>query len=215
MSYFDLYLTRINAETNQSLNDIADRFEQMKNDTIDIFKQSIKINDIKDATVIVEQITNSDDKRIYTSVYDEIKLGFYIMLNNKKWIIIDYPELICNAYWRARMRMCNNVLTLQTGVTRVQIGTDSLGRPVYQETKQYTSWDCIVSQKSLNISDIDYPIVLPEGRISIIIPYIDNPAINENTEFNMFGDTYKIIGIDKTNIIDSNGILNLFCQRVI
>jgi hypothetical protein len=215
MSYFDLYLTRINAETNQSLNDIADRFEQMKNDTIDIFKQSIKINDIKDATVIVEQITNSDDKRIYTSVYDEIKLGFYITYQNKKWIIINYPELVCNAYWRAKMRMCNDVLTLQTGVTRVQIGTDSLGRPVYQETKQYTSWDCIVSQKSLNISNTNDSIILPEGRISIIIPYIDNPAISENVEFDMFGDTYKIIGIDKTNVIDSNGIFILLCQRVI
>jgi hypothetical protein len=108
--------------------------------------------------------------------------------------------------------LCNQTLTLVTSTTRIQTGTDSLGRPIYSETPVLTSWDCIAESKVVS-ADLNSAINLPEGKIYIQVPY--SALIQENMEFDMWNAKFKITGFDMSKVIDGIGLLGIYAERVV
>lgn len=143
--------------------------------------------------------------------------GQYCVIDGATWLITDVvPKIIS----RASIQLCNEILRIQTGEDKTQIGTDPIGKPVYSIEPIYEDFRCIASNKVNSPYDnLNNPINLPEGSIRVSIPYVDIEHISDNTEFNMFGYTYKIMGIDNTktqsNGAERWGVLTLVGQRVI
>lgn len=212
MSYFDTYVTKLNALGGS----IAGSLKQSaKDEIINDFKSSpfyfqIDIDGILTDCRVVS--TNKSNEKELLFLPETIKnVGEVVTYNNTKWLIIEFFDN--EIFPKAIMRQCNQTLTLQTGVTKTQIGTDPMGRPIYEETPAYTSWDCIVDNKIIT-PDLDEPINLPQGKISVIIPYTDI-TITLDMQFTMWNDQYQIIGIDKTHTLGTNGIFIIQAQRVV
>lgn len=219
MTYFDIYKTRLGASgdtikeliLNNTNNLISGNFANSPNYT------QIYINDLQvtsDALVLEGDMKWGVFKRIITKWDTPIKLGDLITFDDNKWLVV-YMLQDIDLYYSALIRKCNQTLTIQIGTTQVFKGYDSMGRPVYDVIPSYSSWDCIVDKKIFNTANFDEPINLPHNRISVIIPYTDNSYITYNTEFSMWGDVYKIIGIDRTNVVGTEGIITIIAELVV
>lgn len=163
---------------------------------IEDFQQSSRIDFIK--TILLEP-------------GEILSLGEVFTVNADKWLCINVDPLH-EVYYKGNVRLCNSTLTIQTSTTKTITGYDSMGRPIYNETPVFTSWDCITETKYIN-ADFDKPVNLPEGKIFITVPYSN--LIKENMEFNMWGCRYKITGFDMEKVIGGTGILGIYAERVV
>lgn len=171
---------------------------------------------IDGTTAGVRFIVNSKDStkaEILTSPDTTIDIGSMVVAGSNIWLTID---VISDITSKGILRLCNNVLKLQTGVKEKLIDYDSVGRPVYEPTPVYTSWNCVATSKIENPYDnLNSQINLPEGKMEVTISYVNNTAIADNAEFTMWGYSYKIIGIDMSKVIDNIGVIKLVAQRVV
>lgn len=140
-----------------------------------------------------------------------LTLGEVFIVGSDKWLCIEIDPLH-EVYYKGNVRLCNQTLTLVTSTTRIQTGTDSLGRPIYSETPVLTSWDCIAESKVVS-ADLNSAINLPEGKIYIQVPY--SALIQENMEFDMWNAKFKITGFDMSKVIDGIGLLGIYAERVV
>ncbi|NLD45798.1 MAG: hypothetical protein GX660_01170 [Clostridiaceae bacterium] len=190
------------------------RSEMIKSEiTISPNYRVVSIDGINVDVRFIRDDKDSTKAEILTSPDATINIGSLVVDGGNIWLAIDVVSDIAS---KGILRLCNNTLTLQTGATETLKGYDSVGRPVYELTPVYTSWNCVATSKIENPYDnLNSQINLPEGKMEVVIPYVNNTAIADNAEFIMWGYNYKIIGIDMSRVINDTGIIKLVAQRVV
>jgi hypothetical protein len=184
-------------------------------------KSQIKINN--DEATLYESIINDANEwqkevdliwLIKKSLFTP-KHGDYITFNGKKYLSVFVPEER-DFFWSSKMRLCNSNFPLPGTTTRTKIGNDPrTGRPVYEDvTSPPTLLPCIV-ESTIYLPNDSQTIQLPNGKILVTLPYTVNDVIAENKEFEMYGEQYKIVGIDRSQSVDGVGLMILHCERVI
>jgi hypothetical protein len=154
--------------------------------------------------------SDSESKSIIGRISD-IERGNLLNVNGEDWLIVSYPE-DNKVYRKAEIKLCNSTFPIQTDKTSVLIGHDEFGRPVYDEQITTITTPCIVTSR-FAFSDSEEQIVLPEGRIELMLKNQPSEYLVNGFEFEMYSEKYKIMNIDRTKVISDTGILTLSCER--
>lgn len=172
----------------------------------------VKIDGI-DTEVIVINKSDSTQKELLLRPEKTVKKGAKVLIDTQYYLVIDFNGNGINQ--KANIKLCNNTLTLKGVTTQAIIGYNVFGEPIYDEASTSDIIiPCIVETKIFD--DItDKAIKLPQGRINVSIPYIEHEDIAINKEFIMYGEKYKIIGIDYTQSINGEGIITIHGQKVV
>lgn len=214
MSYFDRYKERIKANGNTVADVYANNTDQLVNE---VFSNSPNYKVINLAGVLTEtRVLDGDTsfkKTLVVKPGTVIRRGSYAIVNGQNWLVFDYQ--IGSLFPKADIRICNGMLTIQTGVTKTVTSTDSLGRPITKDTPTYTSWYCVIDGRTNPTSDLNEPINMPDNTILLTIPYTDNQYVAINTEFDLWGSRYKIANIDKSKVVGNEGLLIITAQMVV
>lgn len=147
-----------------------------------------------------------DDKKIAT--IEPIHAGDIVEYEGLKYIILSEVNSRRNKMYKALMRKCNAIMHIQTGEEKKLKGYNPYtGEPVYEIIPIYSDFPILMSQKYIDIEG--NTIMLPTGRINVIMQAVDCPAIAVNAVFEADGKKWKIIDIDRTKA----GIYKITAER--
>ena len=143
---------------------------------------------------------------------ESVAEGEIIKIDNKYWLFynFNYDDFNPKGY----LELCNEVFKVQIDTEKEIVGEDDLGRPIYDETPIYHETRCVARGQLLNTRmNKDDPINLPDGRINVAIPYVENNGVEVGVEFTIFDNKYKIRDIDFSNVLDGIGIIKFIAER--
>lgn len=209
---FELYKKRLLSYGNDEKDAVLNNTQHMINKSFaDSFGYSVvKINDIDTEVVIVNK-DDSTEKELLLRPNQTVKKGAKVLIDTQYYLIIDFNGNGINQ--KAKIRLCNNTFTLKGNPITVT-KTNDFGEE-YEEIVSYDTIDipCIV-ETSITIDNTDNAINLPEGHINVTIPYTEHEDIAIDKEFVMYGEKYKIIGIDYTQSINKEGLIIINGKKV-
>ena len=147
-------------------------------------------------------------------IKDYGNVGSIVEYKNKKWIIVTLSD-DNEIYKEGIIQLCNNILSIQIGTERTQVGTDPLGRPIYEDTPIMVDYPCIVDSKLLYNRFLikNEAIQLPDGRINVAVSYKENHGIKLGVKFHMYNTTYEIMDVDFTDVRDGKGVIYFMADR--
>lgn len=179
---------------------------------LDSIGESVKVNGVNVKAVITNTTltSNYDDKKI--STLEGIKRGDMVSYRNGDWLIISDVNGQRYNKCKAIMRKCNCAFQIQTGTTKKLKGYDSMGRPIYETVQQtYADVKGIADVLWLSVTD-NQPINLPQGQIFVTVQdNQDTQKMTVGSTFTMFGETWKVDGINKTRA----GLLIITCSKIV
>lgn len=215
MSYFDMYKSRLNATGINSANSIVNSTKQTINNNFDIspFAISVLIDDIE-FRVILTHDSKSKNKKLLLKPENRINIGSSVHVGDDFYLVMDFlGEGVYEIYPTATLQQCNSFFPAITDKTRVLIGRDDDGRPVYEEVEQKVNVPCIVEPSiSINTDKVDQ-LLLPKGSIKISLKYAKYMNINSNDKFEMYGNRYEIEDIDYSKVINEIGIMVIYAKK--
>lgn len=165
--------------------------------------------------VIYTQGKKSEDKELLLRSGTSCDIGSVVQVNGNSYLVMDFiGEGINEIYPTAKLNLCNSTFPIQSNKTQVLVGEDSEGRPVYEDTYETTSLPCIVADK-LYVKNADEQLPLPEGKLLIIVQFIDFNMVKENYEFTMYNSAYKVTSIDYTKVVNNKGYITIHADKVV
>ncbi|MGG3920365.1 hypothetical protein ABEV41_00195 [Geobacillus thermodenitrificans] len=212
---FELYKKRLLSYGNDDKDVVLNNTQYMINKSFaDSFGYSVvKINNVDTEVVIVNK-DDSTQKELLLRPNQTAKKGATVLIDTQYYLVTDFNGNGINQ--KAKIKLCNNALTLKGETTKVIVGHNDFGEPIYEEVSSSDiSVPCIVETTYFPLDNKDEAINLPQGRIRIIIPYIEHKDININKHLIIYGENYKIIGIDYTQSINKEGLIIIIADKVV
>lgn len=162
--------------------------------------------------VILESASKFTNDKVIAARIGELSVGDKIRYQNTDWLVTTTPTNN-DVYLKAILKRCNSTLIIPN-IIKVMTGKDWRDFPKYQETEgEPIRIPCVVESHAPTANADDQPIMLPDGKLRITVPYHDKVKLN--LEFDMFGQKYKVMHIDWTQLINSlSGVLILTCDMV-
>lgn len=213
MSYFETYRSRLLSQGNSSAESVINTTKQVVNNSFDtsLSTKTVLIDGVS-IVAIVNQGKNSEEKSILFKPDTVIDKGTVVTIDSLNYLVMDFEAN--EVYPVAKVKLCNSTFPIQSDKTQVLIGTDDFGDPIYEYQEGTTeNVPCIV-ETTVTSDSVDEAINLPEGRINVTIPFKVNPNIVEGKEFQIYGSTYQITGIDYTKSFNQKGILTIQGKKV-
>ncbi len=169
----------------------------------------VQVNNV--ATDIIIQSTSDANKRVVLSRENEVSLGDLIDHKTYKWLVTELP-INNRVYDKTEMTLCNNHLLIKGDPIKTKIGTDDLGRPVYDYQDQtLVDMPCVV-QGDKDMYDYEQEqINIPKGSIVLHIQHTDKIKVDQ--KFKMLNDDYVVTGIDMSKTINNEGILIILAEK--
>ncbi|PAD70724.1 hypothetical protein CHH83_02655 [Bacillus sp. 7586-K] len=216
-NYYSDYKNYFKLNTNNTSVDklISDSKEIINNNfTNSLFNETIYINGIE-TIAIVKQEKNSEEKTVILRPDNKIEIGSLVKVNNYTYLAINsLSDGIYSIYPTTKVKLCNSTYLLPGTITKVQIGVNDFGLPIYEyKESDPTPLPCVV-ETTITSDDTDEAINLPEGTILVTIPYTEHESLRENTKFKMYGNSYEIIGIDYSKSVNKVGLLSIKGKKV-
>ncbi|MDT0160276.1 hypothetical protein [Bacillus sp. AG4(2022)] len=215
--YFQTFKDLVNQKQFQSDNSLMDRNKEVFADNFDTspLSTTITVNDVN-TVAMIRQEKDSNKKKLIFRPDTKIDIGSVIRINSSYYLTLDFlSEGINEVYPTAKVQLCNSTLPIQSGKTRV-LKRNSKGEVMYNDLtgEPLTEWiegkteliPCIV-ESSYRVNENNDQIWLPEGEISITLPY--HSELQLGYEFNMYGAKYKVLNFDMSKVINGIGILTL------
>lgn len=182
--------------------------------TNSLFTDFIKVNGIQFEANITQK-KESSDKQVLFRPDTKIDIGSVVEIKGKSYLVIDFiGEGINEIYPTAKLKLCNSTFPIQSNKSQILVGTDSEGRPIYQDTYETTYLPCVVTDK-LYVNNADEQLPLPEGKLLIIVQFIDFNMVKENYEFTMYNSAYKVTSIDYTKVVNNKGYITIHADKVV
>jgi hypothetical protein len=212
---FDLYKKRLLSYGNDDKDVVLNNTQHMINKSFaDSFGYSVvKIDDVDTEVVIINK-DDSTQKELLLRPNQTTKKGATVFIGTQYYLVTDFNGNGINQ--KAKIKLCNNILTLKGNPITVT-KTNDFG----EEYEEIISYDTIeipcIAETQIIFQDQkrEQAINLPEGRINVTIPYTEHEDITINKEFEMYGEKYKIIGIDYTQSINKEGLIIIKGQKVV
>jgi hypothetical protein len=214
MGYFETYKSRLNANGGNVK-------DSVKNATIDAINKSftsslghlvIKLNGVDTDSILIH--SDKDAKKfLLFKPGATVNRGDVALVEGENHLILDV--IVNEIHPKAEIKFCNQTFTLSGAVTKTLVGYDDFGKPIYSETEGTpTIVPCIV-EKSVYIEGQNTAINLSDHRIKVTLKYQVHNDLLEDAEFEMFDESYKIVGVDKTQVINGVGLLIFYGERVV
>lgn len=144
----------------------------------------------------------------------EVEVGDFVELNGKTWLCTQ-KDTDNKVQSRTTIELTNKTIKLESESQKLVKGYDSMDRPIYDEVKVYNETKTVAStrlQMGSSGKDDDV-IVLPEGRLSLCIPYKDKHGVYIGAEFEVDKENYIIKESDFTHVIDGSGVIYFIAHR--
>lgn len=164
---------------------------------------------VKDVEVRLQRGESSKEKSLLLKPLTTISVGSTFILDGDNWIVVDFDTN--DIYPKAKIEKCNNTLTVYGDPTKVYVGDNDFGLPVYNETNgQQYDFPCVVKNYYQKF-DSDERFNLPEGKSLITIQSNTDSENNVKlgTKFTIWNEQYEIKGLDRT----IEGIITLNAWR--
>lgn len=211
---FDLYKKRLLSYGNDEKDAVLNNTQRMINKSFaDSFGYSVvKIDDV-DTEVIIINKDDSTQKELLLRPNQTVKKGAKVLIGTQYYLVTDFNGNGINQ--KAKIKLCNNTFVLKGSTIQTIVGWNDFNEPIYEETSTSDiSIPCIV-ETTITFDNTDNAINLPEGRIRVTIPYTEHEDIAIDKEFVMYGENYKIMGIDYTQSIGKEGLMIINGQKVV
>lgn len=221
MSY-QSYKARINAYGGNLKNSVMQSTKITQRESILNSPSRVDLTFNNDATLhpcIVSDIDTFKKRRFLFLPDTDISIGDYVhhegftYLSTEQTTSETFPQLIGE--------LCNNNFPIKTIVTKVPRNDsngnqlfDRYGKPLFDDQTQEITTPCVVQSQYLQSSDTKQ-FTLPEGKITIIVPYVTPNNIILDYQFNIYGDKYKVTNIDLTNVLEDKGTIKIIAERVV
>ncbi|MGG3892456.1 Ig domain-containing protein [Geobacillus stearothermophilus] len=174
---------------------------------LDSIGETVIIDNVPKKCIVQNgKIGDYEEKYIYT--LDSIQRGNLIVYNGKNYLIVsDITE--GKLYKKALMCKTNENIHIEQTEQRL-ISYNDFGEPIY-ETVVVANIDvpCIVDKYTFKIDDFA-PIRVPENQVIVTMQEneTNKSKFTVNTKFEVMGQTWKVIDVDKTR----TGLLILTCE---
>lgn len=183
ISYFDIYKTRLNAYGGSISNSVKNNILQTINNSFEDspFYRLVDINGIQ-VGCRVESTNEENKKKLLFKPDNTNKTGDIVTIDSDKWIIIDYINNGIIA--RGLIQKCNYLLKFYLSDNITLISTPA-----------------IVTNKISTGTDQDRYLILPEGKLEIVIQNNENNlTIKKGKRFIINDEAWKTSFVDKTTI---------------
>lgn len=210
---FDLYKKRLLSYGNDERDVVLNNTKNIINNSFtNSFGYSVvKINDV-DTEVIVVNKDDSTQKELLIRPDQTVKKGATVLVGTQYYLVTDFNGNGINQ--KAKIKLCNSTFTLKGSKIQTIVEYNDFGEPIYDETNTSDILIPCIAETSITIDNTDNAINLPEGRINITIPYTEHEDIAIDKEFVMYGEKYKIMGIDYTQSINKEGLIIINGKKV-
>lgn len=144
----------------------------------------------------------------------QLDMGDVVTLKNKSYILYDENESeIYPAYYSIKI---NGSIKLQTGVEKVQTGTDRAGRPINEETPIYADYPCFIAVNARNneFTELGGRINPIAGRMTVLLPHVENRRFREAMYIYYRDERYQIITVDESRATEDKGVYSLIIDKV-
>lgn len=145
-----------------------------------------------------------------------VELGSYLKYDNKIYLATGISDV--DIYPQAFVEHCNYELLIKGDKTKVIVDYDERGRPMYDYvgSEDYTI-PCVITSKIYSALD-NSQMPLPTGAIMVYVPYHKEIDIPINHDFQVYGDSYKVTTVSKSDLIKNDsgktiGVLEIRGQR--
>lgn len=143
----------------------------------------------------------------------KVNVGDYITYQNKTYLAVDasdneiYPQLFGE--------LCNVEYPIKSIESKIKVGTDNMGRPIYKTELIEIKKPCVMTDKIYSQAN-NNPIPLPDGAIIIKLPYsdVDSHVPEINTNVMLHSMEYKVSTISYENVCNGKGVLEVQLQRI-
>lgn len=184
--------------------------------------KDVVINDLQTKAVITSKYNNKIGELKYIFArHNEINRGSLINYDNEYWLVTTIPNNN-GVFKKGEIQLCNSTFPIQTDKTSILL-TDEQGNPIlniYGDEQFIISGGepinipCIV-ETSYSTKDNNIQLPLPDNSIKVIIQYNNSPKLKLNYEFEMYGEKYTIVHIDRSKVINGIGLLIITAKVVV
>ena len=173
----------------------------------------VSIDGIDQVVIMQSNSIKNDEERIMLSANGTVKRGQLVKYNDLDWLVIS--ALGDNKiHQTCILKQCNATYKLSGQTEKREIGRDPLGKPIFEEIlitpDQFIP--CFAEYK-VYFLDNRNPVNVPSNNITITLPYIEHKDVNMNANFEVFGEDYVVINVDRTKSINGVGLIILTGQR--
>lgn len=167
---------------------------------------------IQSRVIVTNKWDAKTDIRKVIGRIEDIEIGNLLKINNHYWLVATFPE-DNKIYRKAEIELCNDIFTLTFEGTKIIVGYNDFGQPIYDYTDPITyNIPCVLSTKIYSTVD-NSPIPLPDGSIMIKMPYKIGQIPPINYVFTYHNDPYKVSTIEYDNVINGIGFIEMRLQR--
>lgn len=174
----------------------------------------VLVND-EEKKIMVQSTSNYNERRILFK-HGDIQWGDIVIHEGEKWLVTERPYFN-KIYDKSHMELCTTSMVF-TYLTDGVYEYDRFGNKIWIEepTEVVKEFPCVIeSISNLNTkTTTGQQINVPEGDMVVTIPYTTDELIKLTSEFTMFGDAYRISGIDKSKVHQDKGVLILVVSRI-
>lgn len=174
-------------------------------------KSSVRLNEEVETRPCIVSNKESFNKRLFLFLPETIiKVGDYIHHDTFTYLATDanrdilYPELTGE--------LCNEVFKVKGATSKVKVGEDGFGRPIYDTIAEEHEFACVMTTKTYSTAD-NSAIPLPEGAMIVKIPYVEDVFPKQNDEFKIWGEDYQITDVSYINVIQGVGYVEIRLAR--
>ena len=169
--------------------------EQEFANLINEFGEDVTFNEETRKMIVSTKTVNEDfdDREIHTDL--PISRGEMLTYNNIYWLVISEVAAKRSYEYKAIIRPCKQSIGVIT-TNEKMVGTDSLGRPIYDTVETtndipaYVDWKRLsIEGDQIRLSDMDIDIVVQDNETTSTI------AIND--EFDLIDKRYTIQNVNK------------------
>ncbi|MBM7598093.1 hypothetical protein JOC34_000450 [Virgibacillus halotolerans] len=193
-----------------------DSFEEAYDAFGDLLDQSpesynVQVNSV-DKRIIIQTTHKSINKTILFSK-GNINQGDIVLFDDLNWLVLDMPTFN-RIYEKSIMAVCNETFTVVEKGERYIKDFDELGRPEYgwHDDKNHEI-SCVVESSAESMYSRDKVVNMPEGTLSIKIPFDKSHLITLETKIDVFDAPYQVYNINKANVFKGKGVVELFVRK--
>lgn len=166
---------------------------------------------------MVKQEKKDEDKKLIFKPDVKVNKGSVVTIGDLYYLINNFlGDGVYEIYPTATLKQCNSFFPAVTDKTKVlmrdehgNVIRDKFGDPVYQWIGgEEFLVPCIV-ESSIKDREKNSQLNLPDGRIVITMKYQPISNVKDNAEFMMYDNTYKIVNVDKTKVINEVGLMTI------
>lgn len=170
------------------------------NDVFDSVASEIKINDVLIPAIVTNGALNKNDEQESKHLHtiQKVNQGDVVEHEGSKYLIVTESISKRHNKYKNIMEHCNAALTIVGKTTKVIVGYDDLGRPIYDNIEELYEVPCVIGFNRVGTPNNAGGLMIIENSLVAKITRNDDNVmyVNVNDVYTVEGKNYKVSHID-------------------